>query len=148
MKKIIFILLSFSIISNATLIRNSEEVVEDSNTSLHWDDKNYDDVDNDSKSKLSNNFEDAINFCEDLVLDSHDDWRLPNVNELKTIVDISKYNPSIDGNFTNTDSYYYWTSTTNIKNTSKIFSINFGNGIISSINKDGKYNIRCVRFAK
>src|SRR3990167_4113691 len=42
------------------------------------------------------------------------DWRLPNVNELKSMIDYSKINPSIpQGNpFTNVQSNYYWSSST------------------------------------
>ena len=86
MKKIILIILGLTIIASATLNRNNE-VVTDSNTSLQWEDGDV---------KESKKLEDAIAYCEALNLDSHTDWRLPNVNELKTIVDISKYKPTIN----------------------------------------------------
>ena len=42
------------------------------------------------------------------------DWRLPNVNELRSLIDNSRYNPALPSGhpFTNVQSYYYWSSTT------------------------------------
>ena len=42
---------------------------------------------------------DAINACENLFYAGHDDWRLPNINELMSIVDHSRYNPAFDTMF-------------------------------------------------
>jgi hypothetical protein len=53
----------------------------------------------------------ALFYCENLTLDGHDDWRLPNRNELQSIIDYSRFTPSIDAVF-NAESIYYWTSTT------------------------------------
>jgi hypothetical protein len=42
------------------------------------------------------------------------DWRLPNVNELKSLIDNSRYYPALPQGhpFTNVQSVYYWSSTT------------------------------------
>ena len=37
---------------------------------------------------------DAIDACENLQFAGHDDWRLPNINELMSIVDHSRYDPA------------------------------------------------------
>jgi len=42
---------------------------------------------------------DAINACENLIYAGHDDWRMPNINELMSIVDHSRYNPAWDTMF-------------------------------------------------
>ncbi len=42
---------------------------------------------------------DAINACENLEYAGHDDWRLPNINELMSIVDHSRYDPAYDTMF-------------------------------------------------
>jgi len=39
---------------------------------------------------------DAINACENLDYAGHDDWRLPNINELMSIVDHGRYDPAFD----------------------------------------------------
>lgn len=42
---------------------------------------------------------DAINACENLSYAGHDDWRLPNIFELMSMVDHSRYDPAWDTNF-------------------------------------------------
>ena len=59
---------------------------------------------------------DAINNCENLEFAGWDDWRLPNINELMSIVDHSRYNPAFDPMiFTQFYDMWtpYWSSTTN-----------------------------------
>ena len=149
MKKIILIVLVFTMATNAQLLRDDDSnIVTDTVTKLQWDDKDYyEDPGNDSPSKLASNLQDAIDFCENSDLNNHLDWRLPNVNELKTILDISKYSPAIDGNFSSTENGAYWTSTSDIKNINKVFSVNFGDGLsFSSLKLSADdYNVRCVR---
>jgi len=59
---------------------------------------------------------DAINACENLEFAGWDDWRLPNINELMSIIDHSRYNPAFDTTFF-TPPYDmgtpYWSSTSN-----------------------------------
>ncbi len=42
------------------------------------------------------NWQQALYYCDNFTLGGHDDWRLPNRNELQTLVDYNRYNPSID----------------------------------------------------
>jgi len=42
---------------------------------------------------------DAINACENLIYAGHDDWRMPNINELMSMVDHSRYDPAWDTMF-------------------------------------------------
>jgi hypothetical protein len=37
-------------------------------------------------------------YCDDLVLESYDDWRLPGVGELATLIDVSVADPALDRN--------------------------------------------------
>ena len=58
---------------------------------------------------------DAINACENLDYVGHNDWRLPNINELMSIVDHSRYDPAFDPMFFTPfpDNWTpYWSSTT------------------------------------
>ena len=53
----------------------------------------------------------ALAYCEDLDLAGHTDWRLPDRNELQSIVDYSRSDPAIDPLFSTVASNY-WSSTT------------------------------------
>jgi len=88
---------------------------------------------------------DPIADCENLTLDGHDDWRLPNRNELQSIIDYSKSTPSIDAVF-NAESTYYWTSTTydNVETYACVVSFN-DDGIISYNGKSYGSSVRAVR---
>jgi hypothetical protein len=72
------------------------------------------------------NWKQALRYAENLNHAGHDDWRLPNVKELQSIVDysrapdatsVSAQGPAIDPIFdvTETESWY-WASTTHIEN--------------------------------
>jgi hypothetical protein len=53
----------------------------------------------------------ALRYCEDLELGEFDDWRVPTLVELESIVDHAKAYPAIDlERFPETDSSTYWTT--------------------------------------
>ena len=54
-------------------------------------------------------WEEAINYCENLSLTGFEDWELPNLKELRSLVDYNEYNPSIDVHyFPDTVLFQYW----------------------------------------
>ncbi|MBD3817235.1 MAG: DUF1566 domain-containing protein, partial [Halothiobacillus sp.] len=59
---------------------DSKAIVNDNATGLSW----HDDAD---ASSYQATWQGAIDYCEALTLGGYDDWRLPNINELYTIVD-------------------------------------------------------------
>src|SRR5262245_58960470 len=69
----------------------------------------------------------ALSYCEDLVLAGHDDWRLPTLRELQSIVDYGRFNPAIDPIF---DAYstLYWSSTSDASNPSDAWYVAFDTG--------------------
>jgi len=55
----------------------------------------------------------ALDYCEGLILAGAADWRLPNLREMETILDDSRSMPSLNTNFfSGPYGYIYWTSTT------------------------------------
>lgn len=55
-------------------------------------------------------WQEALRYCEQLEFSGHDDWRLPNVRELESILDYGRHDPCIYPVFEAASSPY-WTST-------------------------------------
>ncbi|MCK5807704.1 DUF1566 domain-containing protein [bacterium] len=88
----------------------------------------------------------ALSYCEDLVSAGKSDWRLPDVNELKSIIDYKSTNIVIDEEaFPSTPSGYFWASTTGRYILNQAWGVSFYNGSVHSNNKSHKYFVRCVR---
>ena len=67
-----------------TVSENGEEMIRDKSTNLFW-----------QKTSVSGKtWPEALEYCEGLNYAGHDDWRLPNKNELASLVDYSKSNPA------------------------------------------------------
>ena len=141
MKTILLILIGLSSLVNAGVLSRSNGVVSDSSSNLEWQDA-YSDNNNSIKDTT---WQSAIDYCENLSLNGQNDWRLPNKNELLSIVDYTKSSPSIAEQFTNTSNNYYWSSTTPRigRDRALIVYFDYGNTL-----DDYKYNsgyVRCVR---
>lgn len=73
-------------------------------------------------------------------------WRLPNIKELYSIIDYSRYNPMINPLFTNTKSDSYWSSTTMADNTAYAWPVFFATGYVGyGYDKGSGHYVRCVR---
>jgi len=88
-------------------------------------------------------WEQALAYCENLELAGHKDWRLPNKNELQSIVDYNRYNPSVDPVFYNTSSNRYWSSTSGA--TDAAWRIGFQDGFVGGSSKWSAFYVRAVR---
>ena len=97
------------------------------------------------------NWETALSYCENLVFpenQGYDDWRLPNINELQSLVDYSKHNPAIDRYyFPIAESSDYWSSTTYSDDTGSAWSVHFYNGksSVPRLYKSSRLYVRAVR---
>lgn len=91
-------------------------------------------------------WETALTRAEDLVLGAHDDWRLPNLKELGSLVDITRNAPAVHSMFSAMQSLRYWTSTAQFKQTANAWFVDFQNsGLTSYAAKVRSYPIICVR---
>ena len=116
---------------------NGKEIVIDKKTSLMW----QDDIDCKTEIMSWNN---AIKYAENLSLYGYSDWRLPTIEELKTIIDTDLH-PTIREEFHNVAPNTYWSSS---EHTSFIYyscHIHFYSGLTSYSHKSNEYYVRCIR---
>ncbi len=138
MKKSMLGILILCGVLSATCTRNSNETVSCSESKLMWQD-------NSETKTIEKSWSDAIEHCEDLSFAGYSDWRLPNKNELLSIVDRSKYAPAINGAFENTTSNSYWSSTSHASSTNRAWIVYFYGGGTGNYNKGNSGYVRCVR---
>ncbi|UCH83174.1 MAG: DUF1566 domain-containing protein [Candidatus Latescibacterota bacterium] len=97
--------------SFGAFVNNGDGTVTDNSTGLMWEVKTDDGGARDKDNQY--NWQEALAYCENLTLANYNDWRLPDKNELQTILAHYRYDPSIDVTFfPNTVSDTYWSSTT------------------------------------
>ena len=97
--------------------------------------------------------ENAILYCDTLTLGGYTDWRLPTAHESFSILNHQHSNPALDLTvFVNNSADYWWTSTRQINDTTKIWVTNAGGGIgnhpkTETISAGGvkRFNVRAVR---
>ena len=137
MKQILLITIGLSISLFADFTRDdTTKIVTDNETGLQWQD-------NETASIMI--WQDAINYCENLTLGDYNDWRLPNINELTSIVDDTKVNPSLSPVFKFFASYGYWSSTTRAGSSGYAWIVSFYYGYQYYYNKNYSSYVRCVR---
>ena len=122
-------------------------MVRDNVTWLIWEKKTDDESIHDQDNKFDWN--DALGvFVAEVnatILGGHSDWRMPNIKELASIIDLGENNPATNTNFfPNTLSSSYWSSTT-YAGTDYAWSISFGLG---GDNFYGKVNYDYVRAVR
>lgn len=110
----------------------TEPVATDSLTGLSW-----------TNSRGLKSWQNALDHCEKLTYGGHDDWRLPNINEMQTVME---YTPTLGGiKLPNTGNANHWTSTTYIDVTNSAFYFSVTTGINSRGIKANNFDHVCVR---
>ncbi len=123
-------------------IDNGDGTVTDTSTGLMWQQQ--------TAGKMT--WEAAISYCEGLSLGGYNDWRLPNRNELQSLMDYTRLDPAIDTtafpvpSTMSCDVVGYWSSTTNAISTDNAWSVGFKYGDVHGYyGKSGPYYVRAVR---
>ncbi len=114
----------------------SDHTVKDENTGLIWTTSTIDFNGNGNIDEGDQvNWQTALAKAAQYSVDDYTDWRLPNRNELQTILDYSRKLPAVKSFFVsstpNTDGSYYWSSTTIASTPNKAWSTNLGQGGVS-----------------
>jgi len=92
----------------------------------------------------------AIYYAYNKTVGGRDGWRLPTVEELKSLVDRTQSNPALPSGhpFTNVQSNIYWSSTTvnhSAANYAWVVHFNDGNVLNYYTHKDNNHYVWCVR---
>ena len=126
---------------------NGDATVTDNITGLTWSQKTIDTNDDgfiDAADAVD--WEEGLNWCENLSLAGHDDWRLPTIKELKSIVKDDADNPAVNTvYFPDTLVSQYWTSTSVYHSPGSAWFVGFQKGDCHYDLKTRKYFIRAVR---
>ena len=117
-----------------------EKIVVDTVTGLQWQ---YHDAD----MAGSPFWPAALDYCENLIYAGFDDWRLPNKDELATIIDFGRRDPS--SSFPDLENVHYLlTSTTMPGEADAVFRLYLYGGSMNTTmykNSTSDYHVHCVR---
>lgn len=130
MKKIL-LLVSLGILS-------AGEMAMDEGTGLTWQDNRF------AESERVT-YAEAEKLCNGLRLGGYDDWRIPTIRELLSIIDYKKYDPAVLDGFSIAESSYYWSSTQYMGDPDKVWGIDFKDGAVDANGKAYDRRVRCVR---
>src|SRR3990167_8299780 len=120
-------------------VDNGNGTITDSATGLMWQQKTPD---------QRFTFEEAEKYAAELSLAGFTDWRVPTVDELRSMVVYSRINPSCNPIFA-LNSSSYWSSTADVDGIYYAWGVYFGCSYVGydCYNKKSSHYVRCVRNA-
>jgi hypothetical protein len=132
-------------------VDNKDGTITDKKTGLMWAKNPHTDLPEKFKSMMA--WKDAIAACKELSFAGHKDWRLPTVEELRSIIDYTRgakeNEPAIDTKFfPDTKCSWYWTSTPCAFSVGSAWCVFFGYGSVSDDSEDYNYCVRPVRSSQ
>lgn len=131
----------FCVFANAAdFSNNGDGTVTDMTTGLMWQQ---------SDDNIIRTWQQSLDYCNGLSFAGKNDWRLPNIKELESIVDDTVSGPAINTIYfpvTNVSySSYYWSSTSYQTSTAGAFRVGIYLGGVMGGLKSSLYYARCVR---
>ncbi len=125
---------------------NGNGTVTDSNTGLVWQ-QNTADTDYNGSVNSSDQlpWQDALDYCANLFFAGHNNWHLPEIFELRSLVESDRYNPAIDRVFSCNSSIYWSATSLAAANTANAWGQDFDTGrSVAALKSDSLY-VRCIR---
>jgi len=111
----------------------------DPKTTLEWQCESADEM----------SWNEALEYAQSLSLGGKDDWRIPTVLELDTLLDrktlFDKMRPDMRKEVPFRDTLSYWSSTTFAEHTNNAWIVMFDGAYVLSYYKSTHYHVCCVR---
>jgi len=116
-----------------------EGVIKDLDTKLEWQN-------NFTQAIPELSWERAVTYCENLSLQGNK-WRLPNKEELVSLIKKDRIEPAIDKIFLNkrVTGFTYWSATESGDNSKFSWGVSFEKGWIGGYSQKYSLKVRCVR---
>lgn len=138
--------------ADSTLIMHGDGTVTDESTGLTWMRCSLGQVwsgDTCERSPASYVWTGAMKAAEDFAFAGHADWRLPNKNELESIVEERCFSPAVNSRaFPATPAEYFWSSSVYAGSFNAAWSVDFGYGSVNASLMSGKLHVRLVRAGR
>lgn len=138
---------------------NGDGTITDNNTKLVWEKQSFDGSIHDMNTSFK--WDQAFAHVAEINkanFAGHNDWRLPNLRELESIVDYAKYDPAVATAFNNnctrgatvlsgscTANDFYWSSSPFPLNPKLAFRVIFDHGFTEDSDKRSTHHVRAVR---
>jgi hypothetical protein len=118
-------------------IGNGEEVVIDHMTGIHWQ----------RIIETDKTWQEAVDYCENLIFSGYDDWFLSDIHQLHSIVDYGNYGPAIDTNaFPGVHSVWLWSSSYEVQlYGTYAWQVRFRDGSVDMWDTVEYSGVRCAR---
>ena len=117
------------------LVDQGDGTIFDTRTNLYWQQ---------SSSSKQYTWKDAHTYCEKLDLAGYKDWRLPTIDELKSLIE-KEHNPTICPVF-ECKSDWYWSSSSYVGLPSLAWFVDFGGGFVGGFDDEESQGfVRAVR---
>ena len=136
MRSILIMALAFSVSMAETTI------LKDPATNLMWEDTKH-------AEEGQVTYLEANTYCKALKLGEHNDWRVPTLKELLTIVDYARHEPATLKEFKRVDQdKLYWSTTEYTNKSTAFWGVVFEDGNTDNASAIYDRRVRCVRAAK
>ena len=133
---------------DSRFVNNFDGTISDNGSGLMWHRCQLGRVGDDCEFGNLNqyNWQEAFIQANNNSLANYSDWRLPNINELKSIIEQRCFDPAINATiFPNTANSIFWTSSPYTSNAAVTWSVGFSQGSSSVSNRNGDNYLRMVR---
>ena len=142
---------------------NHDGTITDNNTGLQWEKQSNADGsihDGGNTYTWTDAFAVHVAGLNAMIFAGHNDWRLPNVKELQSIVNYQNANPAVSPAFHSgtgcvvgctvltcscTSASAYWSSSTDASSPAGPWYVDFGVGVVKFVRKSFTFRVRAVR---